>query len=58
MLRCEGLGQADVEKNRSLSVSANACYARLKKKTGDFLWAVRHGKAETKFDEHSRRKSN
>jgi hypothetical protein len=57
MLRREGLGQADVEKNRSLSLSVNACYARLKKKTGDFLWAVRHGKAETKF-EHTRRKSH
>jgi hypothetical protein len=56
MLRREGLGQADVEKNRSLSISTNACYARLKK-TGDFLWAVRHGKAETKF-EQTRRKSN
>ncbi len=55
-MRREGLGQADVEKNRSLSLSANACYARLKK-TGDFLWAVRHGKAKTKF-EHTRRKSH
>jgi hypothetical protein len=56
VLRREGLGQADVEKCRSLSVAANNSYAQLKKKTADFLRDVRHDKAETKFD-HTRRKS-
>ena len=58
MLRREGLGKPDVQKNNALLGPASSTYQSMKKKAADFLWDCRHNKAETALDQYHRPKSS